>query len=415
MSPSRSHSALRLYRAPWVVPVSSAVIPDGAVVVDSNSIVAVGSFEEIFSQFPDVPVTECSGVILPALVNAHIHLDLSVFGPVPQESSESTMCDWISSLLAKRLSSNCSDDEIRDAAEKAARDQYASGVGLMLDISNRYLGTFDSCPAEIVSLFEMLGPTQAAQRDAITTISELPSERMVTGHAPYSTTPDLLSYIKKRCTAQNAVFSLHLAENRDESLLLIHGTGCFAQFLKDRGAVSDTFPIPGIDTSGVVGYLQKRGILDRKTLCVHCVHMSSEEMKILAESQAHVCLCPCSNRFLSVGTAPLEKFLDFGMLPALGTDSVTSNPQLDIWEEMALLRKNHPTVAAETILSMATLGGAVAMHRDNRYGSIEKGRTSDILHVHGEQYEKAAYPQQLIELLTSGGRPEKMDWLTFSE
>lgn len=391
------------------------MLSDGAVVMDQRSIVAVGSSPEIFSQFPDVPVTECPGVILPALVNAHIHLELSVFGPVPQESPSSTMCDWISALLEKRFSSNYSEDEIRAAAEKAARDQYESGVGLMLDIGNSHLGEFVSCPAEIVSLLEMLGPSQAAQQAAIAAISELSDEQLVTGHAPYSTTPELLSYIKKRSTAQNGVFSLHLAENRDEFLLLTHGTGCFARFLQERGAAADTFPIPGIDTSGVVGYLQKREILDGNTICVHCVHMSHEEIKILAASQAHVCLCPCSNRFLSVGTAPLEKFLELGMLPALGTDSITSNPQLDMWEEMALLRKNHPTVPAETILSMATLGGATAMHYEDRFGSLERGRTSDILHVHGAQYEKAANGRHIVELLISGGRPDSIEWLSFSE
>ncbi len=414
MSPSVSNLALHLFRAPWVVPVTSAVLPDGAVVMNHDTIVEVGLYSDLCQRFPDIPVTECSGVILPALVNAHIHLDLSVYGPVPQEPTAGTMCDWISALLKKRFNSNYSDQEIRSAAQKVALAQYESGVGLMLDIGNIDLGKFESCPAEIISLLEMLGPSKEAAQTTITAISDLSDDRMVTGHAPYSTTPDLLSYIKKRCTAQNGIFSLHLAENPDESLLFTYGTGCFSHFLKERGVVSDTFPVLEIDSTGVVGYLHKRGIFDEKTLCIHCVHIGDEEIKILAESQAHVCLCPGSNSFLSVGCAPLEKFLDLNMLPAIGTDSITSNPRLDLWHEMALLREYYPTVPAETILSMATLGGALAMHRDSDFGSLEKGRRSTILHLRSPQYEKAENAQQLVELVISGGRPDSIDWLSVS-
>jgi aminodeoxyfutalosine deaminase len=409
--PSASNSPCRVLRAPWVVPVTAPVLHDGGVVINQHSIVAVGSYGDISCRFPDIPVTDCPGVLLPALVNAHIHLDLSVYGPVPQESGESTMCDWISSLLKIRQEAGCSELEIQSAAETAAHRQYESGVGLMLDIGNSKLDDFDSCPVEIVPLLEMLGPSQAAECATIAAIEELSPKQAVTGHAPYSTTPELLRYIKKRSNAQNTLFSLHLAENPDESQLLAHGEGCFAQFLKDRGGFDSSFPIPGIDSSGVVGYLQQLGIMDEKTICVHCVHLTREEMKIIGSSQAHVCLCPGSNRFLSVGTAPLEEFLDLNILPALGTDSITSNPGLDMWDEMALLRNNHPSVSADTILAIATLGGAMALHREKDFGSLEKGRTSSILHVCGTKYENAANGRQLLDQLTSGGRPDSIDWL----
>jgi len=99
VSPLLANQSPRIFRAPWVIPVTSAVLSDGAVVLDQDSIIAVGQYDDIVARFSDLPVTKCSGVILPALVNAHIHLDLSIYGPVPQESAESSMCDWISSLL----------------------------------------------------------------------------------------------------------------------------------------------------------------------------------------------------------------------------------------------------------------------------------------------------------------------------
>lgn len=401
----------RIFRAPWVVPVTSPILQDGAVVVGQESIIAAGPYQDIVKRFPDLPISFCSGVLLPALVNAHIHLDLSVYGTVYPPSQDSSMCDWITSLLKKRQESNYSEEEVRTAAEKVVRDQYDSGVALMLDVSNISLGSFDSSPLEIVSILEMLAPSSAAEQVAITAITSLDPQQAVTGHAPYSTTSGLLRFIKDRSRNTANLFSIHLAENRDEALLLEKGEGCFEGFLKERGAFDGTFPIPGIDSSGVVGYLNELGILDKETICVHCVHLNEQEIKIISDSQAHICLCPASNRFLSVGTVRLQEILDQNILPALGTDSIASNPDLDIWHEMSLLRKEHPAVSPDEILRMATLGGARAMGREREYGSLEEGRSAHFLHVQGEQYEELTSAEQLLDSLTCSGRPAAVKWM----
>ncbi len=404
-------SSLQLFRAPWVIPITAPVIQDGAIVVDGRRIVAVASYAELSSRFPELQPTPCPGVLLPALVNCHIHLDLSIYGTIPLDPGNTTMCDWIRSLTKKRQQAAYSDEAVREAAEKTAIEQYTAGVALMLNIGNVPLGNMNSCPVEIHSLFEILGPSKLAQQAAIAAIKTYPSDRAVTGHAPYSTTPELLRYIKRRCDEQGELFSLHLAENPDEALLLLQNEGCFPEFLKERGAWDNTFPIPGIDSSGVVGYLQTLGLFDNKTICVHCVYLTPEDMEVVAGTGAHICLCPGSNKFLGVGRAPLEQFLAHDILPALGTDSIASNPVLDMWQEIALLREEHSGVAPETILAMATLGGARAMHKDSDYGSLEEGRTAHFLQVQGRQYTEANSAEQLLDLLTSSGRPESIVWL----
>ncbi len=281
----------------------------------------------------------------------------------------------------------------------------------MLDIGNIGLQRRDCKPVEILSLLEMLGPSQAAQRAVIDIISDLSSKQPVTGHAPYSTGPNLLKFIKKRCRQQETIFSLHLAENIDEALLLDKGEGCFAKFLQERGGLDGTFPVAGIDSRDVVGYLENLGILDDKTLCVHCVHLDDREIQLLAGTGTHVCLCPGSNRFLGVGTAPLEKILAAGILPALGTDSIASNPVLDLWQEMSILAEEHQSVDSATILAMATLGGAKALHRETDFGALAPGCRARFLHVEGREYEKAEGADQLLQRLTSCGRPESISWV----
>lgn len=400
-----------MYCAPWVVPVSSAPIRDGAVLVEQDRIVSVGPSLQLLKSYPGVARSACSGVLLPAFVNAHIHLELSIYGPLSPEHQGASMCDWISSLLAVRQEADYSEAEIAAAATASARDQFLSGVGLMLDIGNGGYRPPPSCGPEILSLLEMLAPTVSAEEVALAAVAQRPQDLAITGHAPYSTGPRLLSSLKRRSLAQGQLFSLHLAEVLDESLLLTQGRGCFAKFLKDRGAFDGTFPVSGIDTTGVVGYLEKLGVLDEWTLCVHSVHLSRAEIERIAVTGANICLCPGSNRFLSVGVAPLEAFLAHKILPALGTDSITSNTGLDIWAEMALLRQSHPGVGAATILRMATLGGARALHREGDFGSLEEGKKARILHVHGLPYEDLNDAAQLLDCLTGRGRPGALEWL----
>jgi len=406
-----SNASCRIFRAPWLIPVSAAPLQNGAVVVESGRIRAVGDADSLCRRYPAAPVTPLPGVILPALVNAHIHLDLSVLGPVPLPSETASMCDWVAALLRKRMEAEHTDLEIQAAAEKTVMQQYASGVGLLLDIGNVSLAPFPASSVEVISLLELLGPSKKAEEAAVDLIQGMPSESAVTGHAPYSTTPELLRFIKERSRKGGSIFSIHLAENRDEGALLLRGEGCFAEFLRQRNAFDGTFPLSGIDSSGVVGYLQQAGLLDDKTVCVHCVHLTENEARILSESQAHVCLCPGSNRFLSVGVADVEMLLRKSILPALGTDSIASNPQLSMWDEMALLRSEHPDVPAAIVLEMATLAGARALQRDDAFGSLAEGRTARCIHVRNAQCERACDEEELLDKLTASGQPASVEWL----
>ncbi len=114
-----------------------------------------------------------------------------------------------------------------------------------------------------------------------------------TPHAPYSTTPALLQAIKKQADQQGHIFSIHVAESKQEVDFLQFGTGVFREFLLERGAWDGSFTIPG---KGSVQYLESLGVIDSNTLCVHGVHVNPAEIEILAKKKAKVCLCPGSNR-----------------------------------------------------------------------------------------------------------------------
>ncbi|MEK6201703.1 MAG: amidohydrolase family protein [Desulfobulbaceae bacterium] len=413
MEHSTPTSAVSLYLAPWVVPVSSPVIRDGAVAVAGGRILAAGSASSLLIQFAGARIENCQGVLLPALVNAHIHLDRSAFNDIPRPTPDETFCDWIRSLISLRQENLIGPEEIARAARQMLRQQRATGVLLLLDIGNIQPSPLSgtSSPAHLVNLLELLGPTAKAEEQLLARIASLEDSVMATPHALYSTTSGIMTALKERANRLQHIFSLHVAESAGEVELLRSGTGCFRSFLEERGAWEDVFPRQGIDSHGAVEYLDSLGLLDADTLCVHCVQVSEKEVRLLAERGCKVCLCPGSNRFLNVGVAPLELMLRHGLSPALGTDSSASNEELDLWREMRILREDHPGVNPAEIMAMATLGGALAMGREQEFGTLSPGRKATFLNVHSPSLQRVQNAEQLLDTLTGGGCPERVRWI----
>ena len=148
-------------------------------------------------------------------------------------------------------------------------------------------------------------------------------------------------------------------------------------------------------------------MLDEKTLCVHAVHVNEHEAELIAQKRAKVCLCPKSNRYIGVGVAPLEMFLDKGILPGLGTDSLVSNTSLSMFAEMSALAKDHPGVDPEVIFAMATKGGALALQSYDRFGSIEKGKSASLLAVEFSAVALADLYSFLVQTENDG----RLKWL----
>ena len=130
-----------------------------------------------------------------------------------------------------------------------------------------------------------------------------------------------------------------------------------------------------------VQYLDHLGILDAKTLLVHAVHCTESDWRLLRERQAAVCFCPRSNNNLQVGRPDIEKAYRYGIPAALGTDSLASNFDLNLFAEAAFILEDHAGVSPEFVLHMATLGGAQALGYGDRFGSIAPGKSGTLLAV----------------------------------
>jgi cytosine/adenosine deaminase-related metal-dependent hydrolase len=392
-------SSTILYRSPWVVPITSPVIRDGGVLIRGNRIVEVGDFSRLARQADKVVAVE--GALMPRLVNCHTHLELSIYGEkfkeLPAEANPKTFPDWIRTLLDLRRETGGEGDAVASARE-LLKSMVAEGVGLVLDTGNlpasASLG--EGASVEIHFMLEMLGFTEQAAGERCSELDGLDSSMAVTCHAPYSTHPNLLQTIKKRCRKNKQLFSVHTAESPEEIELLTDGSGPFVDFLKERGAWDGSFSIPGLSP---VPYLDNLGLLDADTLCVHCVQVDDRDIELLARSGAGVCLCPESNRTLGVGRAPVEKMLAAGLAPCLGTDSLASNFHCSLWREMQLLSEEHPAISPTEILAAATINGARALGLQEAVGNLAAGQPAKLLCVE----QKSRSEADLLEYLVSVG------------
>lgn len=368
-------------RAPWLLPVSSPPIADGGIAVQAGIIAAVGPFREVLRSWPGAQVVDHPDcVLLPSLINAHAHLELSHLSQLGQQPAPPSFPAWIEGLLAARSQAAADEAAILQAARQVLAAQQAEGVIALADISNSGLTSQLAVDysGRLLVFKEYLGLREDSAAAALLRLQQESDEQPCTGHAPYSTHPALLRGLKARANRLGHVFPIHTAESMAEIELLCSGSGPFRAFLEERKLWDRSF-LPMGDKGGAVRWLHQHGLLDSRTLCVHCVHIYKGEIALLAASGAKVCLCPGSNRSLGVGKPPLASLLRHGLLPAIGTDSLASNPALSVWREIRLLAEEHPSVPPETLLAMATLGGAAALGLDKRLGSLEAGKEAVIL------------------------------------
>ncbi len=404
----------RVHRAEWVLPIDAPPIRDGWVEVDGGRIVGVGGAGE--RQAPNAerrtPSAERRTAILPGLVNAHTHLELSwMRGRVPPGDA---MPAWATRLIGERLTEDrsASGNETRqEAAVAAIGEARASGTTLAGDVSN----TLESCRPLAASalsaavFYELLGFRAADPVGIVEAagqrLSALPtSERFHTAiapHAPYSVSPDLLREIGR--AAGDRPLSLHLGESPEEVQFLRDGTGPWRDLLERVGAWAPDWIPPAC---GPVEYVERLGLLNHRLIAVHGVQFTDDELRRLASSGATVVACPRSNRWTGAGVPPISRFYASGVRVAIGTDSLASVADLNLFSEMAEVRRLAPEVPARQILTSATLAGATALGFASDLGSISAGKRAELIAV-----RVPAGVEDVEEYLVGGIQPADIEWL----
>jgi cytosine/adenosine deaminase-related metal-dependent hydrolase len=343
---------------------------EAAVVVNgAGTIVALGPRAEMRSAFSSLPEERAEGALLPGLVNAHTHLDLSILAG--RLSGGQGLAAW--AMQVGRAAAAFSAEQRCDAARRAALAAAAAGTAAVGDVGNTLLAVPALASAGLAGVFfhELLGSRDAATGDALADAEREHRElvqaspwptnlaRVPAPHALYSAGPDLLRRIFAAAAGTGHPTSIHIAEDEDEILLLREGTGAWPEILASLQVPAGS-RTPGL---GPVAYLESLGAFagDRPPLLVHMVCASAQDIALAHKHRAPVVLCPRSNLHISGRLPDVRAFLAADLTLALGTDSLGSSPDLSLWGEMATLASHFPDLAPEIWLRSATAGGAAAL------------------------------------------------------
>jgi aminodeoxyfutalosine deaminase len=389
------------YRARWILPISGEPIPNASVTIADGRIVAL-------EREPAADAVDLGDVVvLPSLVNAHVHLELShLRGVIPRSAR---FIDWIRPLMAARRDyPDPNDPRILAAAGEAIAESRHAGTGIVADVTNTLVAVpllrDAGMPAHV--FYELLGfsasDPEARVSSARARLDTALGDQVrgsLAPHAPYSVSPAFFAAIRADLDRHaNTVSTVHLGESAEEIELVRRGTGAWRALLEELGVWSSEWKVPG---ASPVGYLEDLGFLDSRVLTVHGVQFSGEDLTRLRALDVTVVSCPRSNQYVGVGSPPLEAFYAMDVDVAFGTDSLAS-----VFSELAEARRLAPRVAARTLLESATLTGACALGFDQDFGSIDVGKRASLIGVH-----VPAGVSDVEEYLVSGIQPSDIRWL----
>jgi 5-methylthioadenosine/S-adenosylhomocysteine deaminase len=411
----------RLYRARHIVPVSSAAIIDGALVVEDSRIRAVGSAAEMAGLFPNAQAVDLGdSALLPAAVNAHTHLELTgLADAIPAGLSFS---EWIVALV--RLRRSLSHDDYVRAAQQGIAEMLAAGTAAVGEITTfgASVRPLAESGLRAVVYYELLGvdPADApellrrGQRLVSLWRSEYAGTQLRFGlslHTPYTVSAELFRLAARWCAQEGIPLCIHAAESPAETAWLHEGSGEIADVLyAAAGWPVDARRAPGCSP---IAYLDQVGALHARPLLVHGVHVDHDDLRLITDSAAWVAHCPRSNARLGCGRLPYAAYRRAGVRLALGTDSRASAPSLSLWEEMAAAYATHRAAGEapdpHDLLRLATLGGAEALGFADELGSLDAGKHAHLARASLaplDERERADSRQVLLALAQGRLTPE---------
>ena len=328
-------------------------------------------------------VQELSGIISPGFINCHCHLELSHMKDMIEEGTG--LGEFVFRVVTQR---NLPDEAILAAIEKAEGEMLANGIVAVGDICNNALSLPQKLKGRIWyhNFIEASGfnPAIAAERfqrstgffAAYANLYSIPvASNSITPHAPYSVSDELWEMILH--FPGNQLLTIHNQETADEDEWFKYKTGSLQDMFAKMKMDTTSFQPSG--KSSLQTYFPKF-LANQAVILVHNVHTKREHIDFAKQSGIihYWCFCPNANEYISGKLPAIDLFTESGNI-VLGTDSLASNHQLSILEEMKTIRKHYPGIELGTLLQWATLNGAKALQLQALMGSFEKGKKPGVL------------------------------------
>jgi cytosine/adenosine deaminase-related metal-dependent hydrolase len=341
---------------------------------DDGTILAL----EPIAQHDPASVQKLQGALVPGYINAHCHLELSHMKGVVDTGTG--LVEFIRKVVSQRASEP---EVIENAIRSADREMYHAGIVAVGDICNK-TDTFhckDSSSIiyySFVEMFDFMRPDLAAStftnyKKVYDAIKEHPGHlRRAVPHAPYSVSPDLFTRIKA-LNAEPGTISIHNQETPAETELFHYKRGGFVDLFADFG-----FPYDHFQATGKASIYYALQHLDpvHKHLFVHNTLTDTEDLEAAHQwsQEVYWVSCPNANLYIENRLPNYQLFLDARAKVCLGTDSLTSNWQLSIFEEMKTIKRYQSYVPTAELIRWATIHGAQALSLEDRLGTLEPGK-----------------------------------------
>jgi cytosine/adenosine deaminase-related metal-dependent hydrolase len=355
------------------------LIPSGALLTDDHGrIIAVGRDDTVPRGTVIRSERFAGAVLIPGLVNAHTHLELT---GLEGRAEEPEFAEWIRTII--RLKAERTPSEFLAAAKKGLQQCFATGVTTVADTgdSGAPFEALLSMGGSGITYLEVFGPDPAvadAQLEAYRVrIADLKSRQTarvrigVSPHAPYSVSGPLYARVARFARDEALPLAVHVAESTAESELLEQAGGPFARMWDNRG-----IPLPSLPGRTPLAWLEEHGVLGADTLCIHVVRAGREDISRLSRHGCSVAHCPRSNRRHLHGDAPLRGLLEANLRVGVGTDSAASVHPPDLLAE-ARAAAALGALSSEEALHLVMLGAARAIGLEEEVGSLEPGKWAD--------------------------------------
>ncbi len=357
-------------------PGKTDFLANGYVSVVNGRIAATGPMDELSGLEADELIDARGGLVMPGLVNTHCHAAMTLFRGLADDLE---LVSWLNDHIFPAEAAHVHPDMVYLCSKLAAAEMVLSGTTLVADgyfYEESAARAFSETGLRAVAaqgIIDFPAPGIPDPGEAIHYADgflEDWKERdpliipAVFAHSPYTCSAGTLQAAKELTEKYKVPLFIHVAEGPNEQAMIQDVQG---------------------DTP--VRHLDALGILNERTVCVHCVWVDEEDIAILARRNARVSICPQSHLKLASGLAPLAPMIDRGVVVGIGTDGAASNNGLDLFREMDIcakaqkLRAMDPVaVRASKVLEMATCSGANVLGLPD-LGKIHKGARADCILV----------------------------------
>ncbi len=357
-------------------------------------------------------IRQFEGILSPGLINCHCHLELShLKNVIPPHTG---LIEFLCSVVIKREASpNPSEGgAYEDPAIKkmqaiitAEKEMYDGGIVAVGDIANtadtaeiknqskirwqnfvEVLSFTDEKAEENIEYYKKIAQVFENQNPiAIGSKIKNRDRTSLVPHAPYSISPKTFELINE--STRNQIISIHNQEHPAEDKLYKTGGGDYLKLFKIFGIDKSPFPVTGKSSiRSVLPYFNN----GQTILLIHNTCMTEEdavwanEYAVANGLKLIYCLCVNANLYIENKVPPIEMLMKNNCIIVLGTDSYSSNWQLNIAKEMESIRKYFPKISIETILQWATINGAKALQWDDELGSFEKGKKPGVTLINND-------------------------------